>query len=67
MSERDDTIETIAEVFTGPLVVHHSILLQLGHMHRTMAERYFDARDRLGIHGYMPKAEAVRVLRERLA
>jgi hypothetical protein len=66
MPTRDETIEVIAEHFTGALVAHHSICLSLGGFHAMMAKRFFDARDKLGIRGYDTRESAIRALRANL-
>lgn len=66
IAKRADTIATIAEHFTGPLVAHHSILLAQGGPHRVMAQKFFEARQKLGIQGYSSKEEAIRTLEDLL-
>ena len=60
-----ETIDLIAEHFTGPLVVHNSIGLQLPGQ-SVMAKRFFDTREALGIRGYATKEEATSTLAKKL-
>lgn len=57
-----NAIELLAEHFSGAEVAHNSICLQLGGVHAKMAQRYFDLREKLGIHGYASKDEAIAAL-----
>ena len=61
-----ETIDLIAEHFTGPLVVHNSVSLEVGGMTKVMARRFFDTRAALGIRGYASKEEATATLAEKL-
>jgi len=61
-----EVLELLAEHFTGPLVAHHSICLQVGNPHATMAKRFFDTREKLGIRGYADKAESAAILKAAL-
>lgn len=62
MLKRNEAIETIADHFTGPLVAHHSVSLSVGGAQRVMAQKFFDARQKLGIHGYDSKEVAMKTL-----
>jgi hypothetical protein len=61
-----DAIDVLAEHFTGPLVAHNSICLQLGAPHATMARKFFETRKALGIEGYASKDQALAALRSAL-
>lgn len=54
-----DAIAAIAKHFTGPMVAHHSIGLELGHIHGKMARLFFDTREQIGITDYMSEADAI--------
>jgi hypothetical protein len=64
---RKETIEAVAEYFTGPHVVHSSIGLQIGGTSTKMAKLFFDTREKLGIKGYATKEEAEAALIDNLA
>jgi hypothetical protein len=64
--EKNETINLLAEHFTGPLVVDSSIRLQMGGSQAKMAKLFFDTRDKLGIRGYATKDEAAVLLRSAL-
>ena len=67
MMTREETINAIAEHFTGALVAHNSICLQLPSPHYQMAKRFFETRDKLGITGYATKDEAVQSISDLLS
>ena len=65
MTQRE-AIDLLADHFTGGLVAHQSICLELGGPHSAMAKRFFRTREALGIRGYASKEEATATLAEKL-
>lgn len=65
MVERAETIEELAVFFTGPMVTHQSMCLQLP-THQILARKFFETREKLGITGYMSAADAKKELEKRL-
>jgi hypothetical protein len=70
LNMKDQIITALAEYFTSSEVASQSIALQMppGGLMRLQerAERFFELRKTLGIHGYADSAEAEAALRERL-
>lgn len=59
-------IEALADFFSGAAVAHNSICLSLGGIHKTMAERFFDCRQALGLRYYERREEAVEIIKRTL-
>lgn len=58
MSRRDEVITELTKFFTGPSVVIHSIGLGGTGPTKIAADKFFAARDALGIRGYADAEEA---------
>ena len=65
--ESQAVVDALVALFTGPDVVHHSMMLALSGDARDRADRYFAARDALGLCGYPNKADAEVEIRIALA
>lgn len=60
-------IQALAEYFTGKNVTHFSLLRSTSSSVTHMAERFFHAREALGIKGYPTKEEAAAIIQKELA
>jgi len=56
-------IESLAQYFTGPEVAHHSIALEVGGKMAERANRFFDAREAVGVTGWMDQEVAIRAIK----
>lgn len=56
-------IDALAEYLTGPCVAVHSIGLSLSGMPRVAADRFYEVRQALGVHGYATADEARTAIR----
>lgn len=62
----EEKIKALADYFTGPVVAAHSMGLAApaGTPTRLVADRFYQAREALGITGYASADEAMRALQQ---
>lgn len=61
-----ETVQKLAEYFTGPSVVFHSVGLQIGGDRGVAANAFYAARNALNVTGYMTASEAAPAITDAL-